>query len=247
MREIFIKLYTKAKFMAVSLEKAVIARCDKFGKRFEILVDPEKAVELKSGKNIYIADILAVEDVFEDAKKGMRASREDMRKVFGTENVLEVAEIIIKRGEVQITAEQRRKMIEEKKRLIATIISRESINPQTNTPHPVERILNAMELAKVNIDLYKSAEEQVNDVMLAIQRVLPIRFERICLQIKIPPAYSGKCYGVVKELGRMKREEWLADGSFFCVIEIPAGIQAEVFDKLNKLTNGEVVITQKEG
>ncbi len=231
--------------MAVSVDKAVIARYEKFGKRFEILVDPDKAVDFKSGKSIEIEDVLAVQDVFEDAKKGMRASREDLKKAFGSEDVNEVAKTIIKFGEIQITAEQRRKMLEEKRRLIATIISRESINPQTNAPHTIERILNAMELAKVQVDIYKSAEEQIDDVLQAIQKVIPIRFEKIELQIKVPATHAGKCYGVIKEFGKVKNEQWLGDGSLICVIEIPAGLQIEVFDKLNKITHGDVIINEK--
>jgi len=218
---------------------------EKFGKKFEILVDPEKAVEFKSGKNIAIEEILAVEDVFEDAKKGLRACREDLKKVFGNENIVEIAKIIIKHGSIQITAEQRRKMLEERKKLIATIISKQGINPQTNTPHTVERILNAMELAKVQIDIYKPVEEQIDSVLNAIQKIIPIRFEKTELEIKIPSIYSGKCYGVIKNIGKIKSEQWLSDGSLLCVIEIPAGLKVDVFDKLNKLTNGEVVINEK--
>ncbi len=232
--------------MAVSVDKAVIARYEKFGKKFEILVDPEKAIELKSGKNIPIDDVLAVREIYEDAKKGMRAGEEDIEKAFGTEEVEKIAVIIIRKGEVQLTAEQRRRILEEKRRLIASIISKESINPQTNAPHTMERILNAMEMAKVNIDINKSAEEQVDDVLHMIQRVIPIRFERIDLQIKVPPQYSGKCYSVIKEFGKMKREEWLSDGSFLCVIEIPAGIKNDVFNKLNNLTHGDVIIEEKK-
>ncbi len=231
--------------MPVSVDKAVIARFEKFGKKFEVLVDPEKAIDLKSGKNIPSEEVLAVQDIFEDAKKGLRSSRDDLRKVFGSEDIVEIARYIIIKGEIQLTTEQRRKILEEKRRLIASIIAKESINPQTGAPHTIERILNAMEIAKINIDLYKPVEEQVKDVLKSIQRVIPIRFEKIELQIKIPAAYAGKCYGVVRELGKLKSEQWLGDGSFACLLEIPAGLQAEVFDRLNKLTNGDVVITQK--
>lgn len=231
--------------MTVSVDKAVIARYEKFGKKFEILVDPEKAVDLKSGKEIPLENILAVQEVFEDAKKGLRASKEDLKKVFGSEDINTISKTIIKFGEIQITAEQRRKMLEEKRKSIASIIARESINPQTNTPHTIERILNAMELAKVQIDIYKSAEEQIENVVAAIQKIVPLRFEKTELQIKIPPAYAGKCYGTIKNLGKVKNEQWLNDGSLVCVIEIPAGLKVEVFDKLNKLTNGEAIINEK--
>jgi ribosome maturation protein SDO1 len=189
--------------------------------------------------------VLAVHEIYEDARKGLRVAREDLLKVFGTENVEEIAKRIIKEGSIQLTVEQRRRMLEEKKRQIASIIAREAINPQTNAPHPIERILSAMEMAKVNVDIFKPAEEQVKDVVSAIQRYIPLRFEKVTLQIKIPAQYSGKCYGTVKSLGNIKREEWLGDGSLYVEIEIPAGMQNEVYDKLNSLTSGNVYITKK--
>ncbi len=231
--------------MSVSVDRAVIAKYSKGGEHFEILVDPEKAIDLKSGKNIPLEEILAIEEIFEDAKKGLRAGKDMLKKVFGTEDTREIAKVIITHGEVQITTEQRRKMMEEKKRQIATIISRESINPQTNAPHTVERILNAMEIAKVSIDLYKSAEEQVKEVLTSIQRVIPIKLEKVELKIKVPCSYAGKCYGIIKNLGKIKREEWLADGSLFCIIEIPPGLQTDLFDKLNKITSGDIIIEEK--
>jgi ribosome maturation protein SDO1 len=43
----------------------------------------------------------------------------------------------------------------------------------------------------------------------------------------------------VKSFATVKQEQWLNDGSWAAVVEVPAGIQAEFFDKLNELTSGE--------
>jgi ribosome maturation protein SDO1 len=228
--------------MGISVDKAVIARIERKGEKFEILVDPEKAVEFRSGKTIPMDELLAVGEIFEDAKKGLRVAKEKLNKMFGTGDINKIAELILKEGEIQITTEQRRKMLEEKKRKIASIIARESINPQTNTPHPIERILNAMEQAKVMVDLYKSAEQQVESVVEAIQRILPIKFEKVNVEIRIPSQYAGKCVSLVRGFGVVKKEEWKGDGSYLCVIEIPAGMQNELYDKLNSITHGEAIV-----
>jgi len=226
----------------ISLEKAVIARLTKAGERFEILVDPEKALEVKSGKEIPLDELIASEEIYEDAKKGLRCSSEKINKVFGTSNVKEVIKKIIREGEIQITTEQRRRMLEEKRRAIATIISKRGINPQTGLPHPPERILRAMEEAKVRIELGKRVEEQVESVLKAIQTVIPIKFERIKLAVKIPAAFSGKGCNLVRNFGSVLKEEWSSDGSYLCLIEIPSGIQQDVYDRLNSLTHGQVEI-----
>ena len=64
----------------VSLEKAVIARLKKGGETFEVLVDPYLARDLKEGKEVDFEQLLAIEEVFKDARKGERASKEVFRK-----------------------------------------------------------------------------------------------------------------------------------------------------------------------
>jgi ribosome maturation protein SDO1 len=176
----------------ISVDKAVVARLKSKGMNFEILVDPRKAFEMKKGANINIQDILAYPAIYKDARKGEVAREEDLQKTFGTTDVFKIAEEIIKKGEFSLTTEQKRELIEEKKNQIANLISKRAINPQTNTPHPPQRILNAMESVGVNIDPFVDAEIQVERVLKAIKPILPIKFEKVLLQLKIPAEYSGK-------------------------------------------------------
>jgi ribosome maturation protein SDO1 len=226
----------------ISLEKAVIARLNKSGKRFEVLVDPVKALEIKAGKDFPLDDIAASTEIFEDSKKGLRASEEDINSVFGTNNPEAIIKIIIKDGDVQLTTEQRNQMIEEKTKAIANIISRRGVNPQTNLPHPMERILRAMQEAKVKVDLEKRTEEQIERIQREIQIILPIKFEKVKLAIKIPPQFAGKCSSVIRSFGSLSKEEWASDGSYISLIEVSAGIQQEIYDRLNSLTHGQVEV-----
>jgi ribosome maturation protein SDO1 len=226
--------------MAISVDKAVIAKLVKGGEKFEILVDPVNALDLKSGKEVSKDDLLASDEVFEDVKKGLRSSPDLLNKTFGTNDILEIAKKIIKQGDVQITAEQRKEMMENLRKKIAATISRKGINPQTDTPHPPERILRAMDEAKVKIDIAKKADEQVDSTLKAITPIIPIRFEKLQLAFKIPAQFAGKASGVMRNLGKVVKEEWKSDGSYICLLEIPAGLQNDVFDKLNSLTHGQI-------
>ena len=71
----------------VSLDKAVIAKLKKAGETFEILVDPYLARNLKEGKEVDFEKLLAAEEIFKDSKKGDRASTEELKKAFGTEDI----------------------------------------------------------------------------------------------------------------------------------------------------------------
>ncbi len=225
--------------MSVSVEDAVIARIEKGGEKFEVLVDPELALELRHGKEIDMEDVLSAYYIFSDAKKGLKVPEADLNKKFGTNNIEEIAKKIIIHGQLQLTTEQRRQMLEAKKKEIIAIIAKEGINPQTRLPHPMERIENAIEEAKVQINPNKKASEQIDYVVESIQRIIPIKLEKMEIEVTIPASHAGKAANVMHTLGTIKKEEWLGDGTYKCVIQIPAGMQTEIYDKINNFTHGE--------
>ncbi|MCQ8897977.1 MAG: ribosome assembly factor SBDS [Hadesarchaea archaeon] len=226
----------------VKLEEAVVARFSSQGLDFEILVDPELAMAFREGKKVEIRNLLAVEKIFKDARKGEVASRDSLLKVFGTEEVEKVVGQILLRGKIQLTTEQRRKMREEKLKQIVSLIARRAINPQTGLPHPPSRVEEAVRMAKVGIDEFKTAEEQLPAVLKAIQSILPLKFEMRKIALKIPPSYAGKALHAIRGMAEVKKEEWLSDGSLLLLVELPAGLQPEFFDRVNDLTKGEAQI-----
>ena len=225
--------------MPVSVDKAVTARLIVSNLKFEILVDPEKALQLRRGENVRIEDILAYPAIYKDTGSTELAAEKDLQKIFGTTDVFKVAEEIIKKGDIQLTTEQRRRMIEERKKQIAEIISKRGVNPQTNLPHPPQRIMNAMKEAKVNIDPFVDAELQVDEVLKKIRVLLPIKLGKTLFQIKIPPEYSGRVYSVLKKIGSVQKEKWLTDGSLQVEVEVLVGMQSELLQRLADLTRGK--------
>lgn len=225
--------------MPVSLEKSVIARLSSHGKKFEVLVDPYKAIEVKKGMDVPADELLVIAEVFEDSAKGEKASSGDLQKTFNTSDFKTIAYQIIRKGEVQLTTEQKRKMKEDKTKKIVDIIARRAIDPQRNVPHTPQRILRAMEEARVHVDEFQSAESQVEKVVDALKPIIPISIESLEIMVRVPPQYTGKAYGKISEFGKLKRDEWRNDGSWVATVEIPAGLQGEFYNLLNGLTKGE--------
>ncbi len=222
-----------------------IARLRKAGGNFEVVIDPDKIIDFKEGK-VDVKDVLKSEHIYSDAEKGMLASENKIKEVFGTDDVLKVAEVILKQGDIQFTAEYRKMLLDKKRKQIIEIISKNSINPQTKLPHPPARIENAMEEAKVKIDMFKRAEDQVKDIVRKISTIIPIRFENITLNIKLPVQFAAKCYSILKNYGTIKQESWENDGSLNATVEVPGGLKQELIDKINKITHGnnEINIVQ---
>lgn len=225
--------------MTIGVDKAVISRIFISGQRFELLVDPEKALQFKKGAKVDLDEIIAYPGVYHDVRNTERVPEHDLQKIFGTTDIIKIAGKIIKEGELQLTTEQRRQMVEQRRNQIANIISKKGINPQTNTPHPLQRILNAMEKSGVNIDPFTDAEQQIDKVLKEIKIIIPIKFQKTVLQIKIPAEYAGKGYSTLKRCGTILSEQWLNDGSLRVDLEILAGMQDEVFQNISGLTRGD--------
>lgn len=225
--------------MSSSSRKLVLARLIKGGKRFEIIVDINKAWRFKGGESVNIRDIVESPHVYYDARRGLKASPEDLRAIFGTEDVVKIAEIILKQGELQLTAEQRRELLEMKKRQIIEFLSRNAVDPRTNAPHPPKRIELALEEVGAPIDPFKPVEEQVQDVIKALSRVLPLKIARALLAVRVPPQYAGRAYGAISRMGKIIRSEYARDGALMLELEVPAGLTESVIVQINSLTKGE--------
>ncbi len=221
-------------------EKFTTARISKSGEKFEILVKPELALEYKTGKPLGISQLLVIEEIYSDAGKGTRASSEKLEKAFGTVDPVKIAEEIMKNGELQLTTDQRRQLVEDKRKQIVAFVSRNCIDPRTGTPHPPLRIEQALAQVKYSIDPFKSSDEQAKDIIEELRSILPIKMEQMRVAVKILAEYAAKGYGAVKGYGKITREEWQADGALVAVAEMPAGLYGPFVERLGKITQGTV-------
>lgn len=217
-----------------------VARIDVEGERFEILIKPEQALSYRLGRVRPVSEALAAEVVFTDAKKGKRPSEEKLRKAFGTTDMIEIADVILKKGTLQLTTQQRRQLIDDKRKQIISFISRQCVDPKTNMPHPPQRVKHAMEQIHYSINPFKSATEQAKEMIKLLRPILPLRTEQVSVEVRIPVEYAGKVHGKVKEFGAIKHEEWRADGSWYGVLDMPAGLYGPFLEKIGALTRGNV-------
>ncbi|HSB47738.1 MAG TPA: ribosome assembly factor SBDS [Candidatus Bilamarchaeum sp.] len=222
-----------------TLDRAIIASYEKGGKRFELYVDPDAAYAYLDKRKTDLKNMLVAEEIYADARKAEKAKPADIEKVFGTSDIMQILEFIMHNGEVQLTTEQKRKKVEEKRKQIIAILLREAIDPRTNAPHTQIRIENALEQVKIHIEPFKDAREQLDDVVKVLRPILPMKFEKVRIAVKVPAAFAHKAYGTLKNYG-IQKEQWLGSGDLVVVVEIFGGLQGEFFDKLNKLTGGQV-------
>ncbi|HLF54239.1 MAG TPA: ribosome assembly factor SBDS [Candidatus Nanoarchaeia archaeon] len=217
-----------------------LARLKKASDVFEIVVNPDKAIYFRKHPESNIRDALVYPKIYSDVKKGILPSEQKLQAVFGTTDPLEVSKQIIMKGDIQVTAEYRKQLLEQKRRQIIEMIRKQGVDPRTNAPHPLTRIEAALEQSKAKIDEYKPAETQVQEILKQLRPILPIKMVTKEIDITIPAQYAQKAHPIIKHFAKILRENWENDGSWHGMIEIPGGLETDLYDKLNNIAHGSV-------
>lgn len=222
--------------------KVTVVRFSVEGEKFEILVKPDPALEFKLGKRKDISGVLISEEIYSDSNKGTRASTEKLMKAFKTTDSTAVATIMLQKGELNLTTDQRRKMISEKRKQIVDFIAKTYVDPRSHLPHPPLRIEQAMDDARVSIDPFRNTDEQIKEIIEQLRSIIPLKSENMLLEILVPAQFAAQSYSVLKSFGTLKKEEWQSNGALKVILDIPAAARANVMDRLGSVTKGTASI-----
>ena len=96
--------------------------------------------------------------------------------------------------------------------------------------------------ARVSIDPFKNAEDQINDIVEKLRSIIPLKSENLTLQISIPAQFVAQSYTVLKSTGTLKKEDWQPNGSLKAILEIPAAARPNVIDRLGSITKGTAFV-----
>ena len=224
----------------VSLDDAVLARLEKGGSRYEILVDPDLVQNWKNNpESVNLSDLLASEQIWSDVRAGDRPSSDALVKNFGSTNLYDCVESILKNGYIQLTTAQRKKIIIDKKKKIINEISSTATDPRTKLPHPATRIENALNEARFSVDPFLSVEKQVQKAVQVLKPLIPLQFITFKLAFNIPGSDYGGVYQLLRSI--IIKEEWISDGSWVCVIEVPGGMKNEIISRVSQRSSEAVV------
>ncbi|MEC7272382.1 MAG: ribosome assembly factor SBDS [Candidatus Thermoplasmatota archaeon] len=220
----------------VSLDDAVLARLEKGGKRYEALVDPDLVEQWKEdASTVELDDFMAMDEIFHDARAGERPTEEVLMNTFQTLDVETILNIILQKGTIQLTTAQRKARVENMRQQIIHHIHSQAIDPKSKSPHPRTRIELALDESKYSVDPFKRLEDQVKDAISKLKPLIPLSFESVRLAFRIP----GSGYGSVSQLLRpyQKKEQWLENGDWACVVELPAGMKGDMIGQVLKRAN----------
>lgn len=220
------------------MDKVTVVRLSVEGEKFEIIVKPDPALEFKLGKRKEVSGVLVSDEVYSDSNKGTRASEEKLMKAFKTTDSISIATIILQKGDLNLTTDQRRKMVTEKRKQIVDSIAKSFVDPRSHLPHPPLRIEQAMDDARISIDPFRNVDEQIKEIVEQLRSIIPLKSENMLLEVVVPAQFAAQSYSVLKSFGSLKNEEWQSNGSLKVILDIPAAARANVIDRLGSVTKG---------
>jgi len=215
----------------VSLDDAVLARMEKGGKRYELLVDPNLVDVFKSEPtSVDLNAFLAMDEVFHDIRGGERPTEDAIENTFGTQDIFEITKTVLAKGSIQLTTAQRKARVEHMRQQIVHEIHTQAVDPKTKSPHPKTRIELALSESRYSVDPFKRLDDQVKDAIELLKPMIPLSFESVRLAVRVP----GSAYGGSSRILRpyLEKEQWLENGSWAGIIEIPAGMKDTIYGKL---------------
>ncbi|MEM1557060.1 MAG: ribosome assembly factor SBDS [Thermoproteota archaeon] len=223
-------------------KQSTVSRLSIRGEKFEIIVAPDPALNFKLTGKGDIRKILLVDEVYSDSKKGLRVSSEKLKKFFGTTDVFKIAEKILLEGELQLTSEQRRRMIESKRQQTIAMLSKTLLDPSLGNPIPSLRIEQALNQIGISIDPFKPPEEQIKNVIKALRQILQFKVNEVSLTLTCQQEESTDVYGFLNSFGEVDHTKAQKDRSVKISARIPSVLMSYFLEKLNEKYGDKVKV-----
>lgn len=199
------------------------------------------ALEIKQGHkdaSNNLSKLLATDEVYKNSRSGDRVSDKALQECFGTTDLAQITERILKHGHLDLTTEQKRKLSEQKRKEVIDYIVRNSINPITKAPHPYNRVESALDSAKIVVDIQRPIDQQMEKIIEKVSIILPMDFKMFTFKVIVPLDFASKVNGIINKYDIIERK-W--GSSFNFTAKVPAGEKDSFMNTISGLTKGQAV------
>jgi len=211
----------------------------KHGKtNFEVACKVGTVLKYRKGQ-LAFENVLSSEEIWKDIKKGDRPSADELKTTFNTDDVKAIAKMIVDKGDVQLTDNERKEILEKKRNEIINYIHKYYIEPKTKTMIPITRIDSALTEIKVRIDPDQPTEKQIQEIIKKLPGVLTIKRAEISGVVSTTHQYLAQVSGVLKKYNvTIQGENYTSAGCEYSVAMVP-GDYDKIISDLNTTTKGD--------
>lgn len=171
------------------------------------------------------------------------AKKEDLLKIFGTEDSTEICKEILAKGELQVSDKERSTQLDSLFKDIATIVADKCLNPELKRPYPVTIIEKAMKDLHYSVKPNQSSKQQALHVIKLLKETLEIERAKMRLRIMLNGKLGKKCKEKLTKVNTIEIEEEARDGEQLCIIFlIDPGEYRNVDSMITTETKGAAVV-----
>lgn len=218
----------------------MLVRLKKGKKTYEVIVQEGMVQKFRDGAVKQLDEVVATPVVFLNASKGTKASAEQLKDAFDTDDVDAVLRVVLQKGEAQESAGERKEKLDAKRQEILTCIQKNYVSPD-GRPLPLARIENALEQIKPRIDVDVDAQRQVTAMYAKLSGVMPMKKGASGLEgtVSVPTKLAGSVSSTIRKHATVHRETYGSQAKF--------DIEIHAYDLLMKdlarVTKGEFEFT----
>lgn len=169
----------------VRLTNVAVVRLSRGGHRFEVACYRNKIVNYRQGTETDLSEVLQTERVFANVSKGQFANSKTLKKCFGTADEAEVCRLILDRGDVQVSDQERAARLESTSREVASAVAGKCVDPASRRPYTMAQIRDAMKAAGFMVHPTRNVKQQFLECVKLLQRTGVLDIERAKMELAL--------------------------------------------------------------
>lgn len=208
---------------------------------FEVPTKEGSVTKYRDGDLKSLDDVVVTDIIFTHYTKGERASGDQLKSAFNTDDMQKCLEQIVRKGDVQLSSGERREILAKKRAEIVEYIHKNYVDPSKSPalPIPVTRIENAMNEMKARINADTPADKQATDMISKMVEVMPMRKATMMTgEIKLSHKHVGSASNIIQTHSKVLKEDYNAQGAVYHVEVSPSGYDV-LMSALTRATKGE--------
>eukprot|EP00053_Salpingoeca_punica_P005646 m.55708 g.55708 ORF g.55708 m.55708 type:complete len:252 (-) comp13336_c0_seq4:723-1478(-) len=219
----------------IKLTNVAVVRLRKNALRFELACFRNKVMSFRQGLEKDLDEVLQIHTIFSNVSKGLVSSKADLEAAFPDMKEEDIILEILRKGEQQVSKEERDSQLDQTFKEVATIISDKCINPDTKRPYTISQIERAMHDIHISIQPSKSTKKQALEVMKLLKEHVPLERASMSVRIVLPKKEAKQVQANLKELlGAIESQDWQGD-----ILEIVSSIDPGNYRPIDEMVRAQ--------